>query len=203
MQATSGGSISLKVQKVKVGMRRKKVFSNISSLLQTTRPRKMQDSRGGQGNGEEQEEFLDLCDKVKQMTEEKIIINDIIDDNFNDIINDKVKQMTEEKARKRKHEDAPSGNRPAAAPSLVYGPIDWRVPPEKEKEIKEKAMRKVVVEEEEDKGEMEGEEEEGMEGVPKKKGKIKRRGKKKGKRNKPDREEEEKKKKEGENAMDC
>jgi len=144
----------------------------------------MQDSRGGQGGGEEQEEFLDLCDKVKQMTEEK--------------------------ARKRKHEDSPSGLRPPA-PSLVYGPIDWRVPPEKEKEIKEKAMRKVVVEdEEENKGEMEDEavveEEEGMnvEAVPKKKGKIKRRGKKKGKRNKPDREEEEKKKKEGENAMeDC
>merc|ERR1712032_571477 len=127
---------------------------------------KMQDSRGGQGGGEEQEEFLDLCDKVKQMTEEK--------------------------ARKRKHEDATSGLRPPA-PSLVYGPIDWRVPPEKEKEIKDKAMWKVVVEEE------------GMnvEAVPKKKGKIKRRGKKKGKRNKPDREEEEKKKKEGENAMDC
>ena len=143
----------------------------------------MQDSRGGQGGGEEQEEFLDLCDKVKQMTEEK--------------------------ARKRKHEDSPSGLRPPA-PSLVYGPIDWRVPPEKEKEIKEKAMRKLVVEDEEDKGEMEDEavveEEEGMNvlAVPKKKGKIKRRGKKKGKRNKPDREEEEKKKKEGENAMeDC
>ena len=138
----------------------------------------MQDSRGDE---EEQEEFLDLCDKVKQMTEEK--------------------------ARKRKHEAASSGRPPA--PSLVYGPIDWRVPPEKEKEIKEKAMRKVVVEDEEDKGEMEDEtvveEEEGMnvEALPKKKGKIKRRGKKKGKRNKPDREEEEKKKKEGENAMDC
>merc|ERR1712032_1733204 len=95
---------------------------------------KMQDSRGGQGGGEEQEEFLDLCDKVKQMTEEK--------------------------ARKRKHEDATSGLRPPA-PSWVYGPIDWRVPPEKEKEIN-------------------------VEAVPKKKGKIKRRGKKKGKRNKPD-----------------
>ena len=135
----------------------------------------MQDSRGGE---EEQEEFLDLCDKVKQMTEEK--------------------------ARKRKHEAASSGRPPA--PSLVYGPIDWRVPPEKEKEIKEKAMRKVVVEEE-DKAEMEDEavveEEDGMnEEVPKKKGKIKRRGKKKGKRKKPDREEEEEKKK-GENAMDC
>merc|ERR1712004_565913 len=102
--------------------------------------------------GEEEEEFLDLCDKVKQMTEEK--------------------------ARKRKREDfggaASSGH--LQAPSLVYGPIDWRVPPEKEKEIKEKAMRKV-----------------GMEEVPKKKGKIKRRGKKKGKRNKPDREQEEEK----------
>ena len=133
----------------------------------------MGDSRG-EGDGDEQEEFLELCDKVKQMTEEK--------------------------ARKRKHEAA-SSERP---PSLVYGPIDWRVPPEKEKEIKEKAMRNVVVEDE-DKGEMEDEavvEEDGMDAeVPKKKGKIKRRGKKKGKRNKPDREEEEKKK--GENAMDC
>merc|ERR1719422_1861893 len=114
----------------------------------------MQHSQGGQGGGgeEEQEEFLDLCDKVKQMTEEN--------------------------ARKRKREDfggAASSGRPQA-PSLVYGPIDWRVPPEKEKEIKEKAMRKVAVE---------------MEEVPKKKGKIKRRGKKKGKRNKPDREQEE------------
>ena len=135
----------------------------------------MEDSRG-RGDGDEQEEFLDLCDKVKQMTEEK--------------------------ARKRKHE-AVSSERPPA-PSLVYGPIDWRVPPEKEKEIKEKAMRNVVVEDD-DKGEMEDEavvEEDGMDAeVPKKKGKIKRRGKKKGKRNKPDREEEEKKK--GENAMDC
>jgi len=121
----------------------------------------MGDSRG-EGDGDEQEEFLELCDKVKQMTEEK--------------------------ARKRKHEAASSERPPA--PSLVYGPIDWRVPPEKEKEIKEKAMRNVVVEED------------GMDAeVPKKKGKIKRRGKKKGKRNKPDREEEEKKK--GENAMDC
>merc|ERR1712037_364431 len=117
---------------------------------------------------------------------------------------DKVKQMTEEKARKRKHEDSPSGLRPPA-PSLVYGPIDWRVPPEKEKEIKERAMRKMVVEDE-DKGEMDDEavvEENGMDAeVPKKKGKIKRRGKKKGKRKKPDREEEEEKKKE-ENTMDC
>merc|ERR1712203_519895 len=112
---------------------------------------------------EDQEEFLDLCDKVKQMTEEN--------------------------ARKRKREDfggAASSGRPQA-PSLVYGPIDWRVPPEKEKEIKEKAMRKVVVVEEE---EMENEAV-GVEEVPKKKGKIKRRGKKKGKRNKPDREQEE------------
>merc|ERR1712110_641109 len=129
---------------------------------------------GSRGDEEEQEEFLDLCDKVKQMTEEK--------------------------AQKRKHEAASSGRPPA--PSLVYGPIDWRVPPEKEKEIKEKAMRKVVVEDE-DKGEMGDEavvEEDGMDvEVPKKKGKIKRRGKKKGKRKKPDREEEEKKK--GENAI--
>ena len=133
----------------------------------------MEDSRG-RGDGDEQEEFLDLCNKVKQMAEEK--------------------------ARKRKHEAASSERPPA--PSLVYGPIDWRVPPEKEKEIKEKAMRKVVVEDE-DKGEMEDEAVvDGMNvEVPKKKGKIKRRGKKKGKRNKPDREEEEKKK--GENAMDC
>merc|ERR1719150_3691400 len=143
---------------------------------------KMQHPQGSQGGGgeEEQEEFLDLCDKVKQMTEEK--------------------------ARKRKRDDfggtALSG-RPQA-PSLVYGPIDWRVPPEKEKEIKEKAMRKVAVEGE-DKAEMEDEavvDEDGMNvDVPKKKGKIKRRGKKKGKRNKPDREEEERKK--SENTMDC
>jgi len=136
----------------------------------------MEDSRG-QGDGDEQEEFLDLCNKVKQMAEEK--------------------------ARKRKHEAASSERPPA--PSLVYGPIDWRVPPEKEKEIKEKAMRKMVVEDE-DKGEMDDEavvEENGMDAeVPKKKGKIKRRGKKKGKRKKPDREEEEEKKKE-ENTMDC
>merc|ERR1719447_822119 len=119
----------------------------------------MQHSQGGQERGgeEKEEEFLDLCDKVKQMTEDN--------------------------ARKRKREDfggAASSGRPQA-PSLVYGPIDWRVPPEKEKEIKEKAMRKVVVEEE-DKAEMEDEavveEEDGMnEEVPKKKGKIKRRGK--------------------------
>jgi len=132
----------------------------------------MAESRG-QGDGDE--EFLELCSKVKQMTEENV--------------------------RKRKHEAA---ERPPAAPSLVYGPIDWRVPPEKEKEIKEKAMRKVVVEDE-DKGEMEEEavvEEDGMEAeVPKKKGKIKRRGKKKGKRKKLDREEEQEKKEE--NAMDC
>ena len=137
----------------------------------------MQHSQGGQGGGGE-EEFLDLCDKVKQMTEEK--------------------------ARKRKREDfggAASSGRPQA-PSLVYGPIDWRVPPEKEKEIKEKAMRKVVVEEEEMEKEPVVEEEVGMEEVPKKKGKIKRRGKKKGKRNKPDREQEEEKKK-SESAMDC
>ena len=136
----------------------------------------MEDSRG-QGDGDEQEEFLDLCNKVKQMAEEK--------------------------ARKRKHEEASSGGRPPA-PSLMYGPIDWRVPPEKEKEIKEKAMRKVVVEGE-DKAEMEDEavvDEDGMNvDVPKKKGKIKRRGKKKGKRNKPDREEEERKT--SENTMDC
>merc|ERR1719500_828144 len=96
----------------------------------------------GQEDVEEREEFLDLCDKVKQM--------------------------------------------------------------EKEKAIKEKAMRKVVVEGE-DKAEMEDEavvDEDGMNvDVPKKKGKIKRRGKKKGKRNKPDREEEERKK--SENTMDC
>ena len=130
------------------------------------------------GGGEGEEEFLDLCDKVKQMTEEN--------------------------ARKRKREDfggAASSGRPQA-PSLVYGPIDWRVPPEKEKEIKEKAMRKVVVEEEEMENEAVVEEEVGMEEVPKKKGKIKRRGKKKGKRNKPDREQEEEKKK-AESAMDC
>ena len=136
----------------------------------------MEDSRG-QGDGDEQEEFLDLCNKVKQMAEEK--------------------------ARKRKHEAASSERPPA--PSLVYGPIDWRVPPEKEKEIKQKAMRKMVMEDE-DKGEMDDEavvEENGMDAeVPKKKGKIKRRGKKKGKRKKPDREEEEEKKKE-ENTMDC
>merc|ERR1719429_966724 len=132
----------------------------------------MEESRG-QGDGDE--EFLELCSKVKQMTEEN--------------------------ARKRKHETA---ERPPTAPSLVYGPIDWRVPPEKEKEIKEKAMRKVVVEEEEEEMENEAavEEEVGMEEVPKKKGKIKRRGKKKGKRNKPDREQEEEKKK-PESAMDC
>ena len=115
----------------------------------------MQDPRG-QEDVEEREEFLDLCDKVKQMTEEK--------------------------ARKRKHEEASPGGRPPA-PSLMYGPIDWRVPPEKEKEIKEKAMRKVVVEGE-DKAEMEDEavvDEDGMNvDVPKKKGKIKRRGKKSG-----------------------
>ena len=126
----------------------------------------MQDPRG-QEDVEEREEFLDLCDKVKQMTEEK--------------------------ARKRKHEEASSGVRPPA-PSLMYGPIDWRVPPEKEKEIKEKAMRKVVVEGE-DKAEMEDEavvDEDGMNvDIPKKKGK----------RNKPDREEEERKK--SENTMDC
>merc|ERR1719429_1026049 len=131
----------------------------------------MEESRG-QGDGDE--EFLELCSKVKQMTEEN--------------------------ARKRKHETA---ERPPTAPSLVYGPIDWRVPPEKEKEIKEKAMRKVVVEEEEEmENEAVVEEEVGMEEVPKKKGKIKRRGKKKGKRNKPDREQEEVKKK-AESAMDC
>merc|ERR1712110_829442 len=101
---------------------------------------------GSRGDEEEQEEFLDLCDKVKQMTEEK--------------------------AQKRKHEAASSGRPPA--PSLVYGPIDWRVPPEKEKEIKEKAMRKLVVEEEME-NEAVVEEEVGMEEVPKKKGKIKRR----------------------------
>ena len=137
--------------------------------------------QGGHGGGgkEEEEEFLDLCDKVKQMTEEN--------------------------ARKRKREDfggAASSGRPQA-PSLVYGPIDWRVPPAKEKEIKEKAMRKVVVEEEEEmENEAVVEEEVGMEEVPKKKGKIKRRGKKKGKRNKPDREQEEETKK-AESAMDC
>jgi len=140
----------------------------------------MQHPQGNQGGGgeEDQEEFLDLCDKVKQMTEEN--------------------------ARKRKREDfggAASSGRPQA-PSLVYGPIDWRVPPEKEKEIKEKAMRKVVVEEEEMENEAVVEEEVGMEEVPKKKGKIKRRGKKKGKRNKPDREQEEEKKK-ADSAMDC
>merc|ERR1712223_2333606 len=117
---------------------------------------------------------------------------------------DKVKQMTEEKARKRKREDfggAASSGRPQA-PSLMYGPIDWRGPPEKE--IKEKAMKKVVVEEEEMENEAVVEEEVGMEEVPKKKGKIKRRGKKKGKRNKPDREqEEEKKKTDTDSAMDC
>ena len=137
----------------------------------------MQHPQGGKGGGgEEEEEFLDLCDKVKQMTEEN--------------------------ARKRKREDfggAASSGRPQA-PSLVYGPIDWRVPPEKEKEIKEKAMRKVVVVEEME-NEAVVEEEVGVEEVPKKKGKIKRRGKKKGKRNKPDREEEERKK--SENTMDC
>ena len=141
----------------------------------------MQHPQGSQGvGGEEEKEFLNLCDKVKQMTEEN--------------------------ARKRKREDfggAASSGRPQA-PSLVYGPIDWRVPPEKEKEIKEKAMRKVVVEEEEEEMENEAvvEEEVGMEEVPKKKGKIKRRGKKKGKRNKPDREQEEEKKK-ADSAMDC
>ena len=140
----------------------------------------MQHPQGSQGGGgeEDQEEFLDLCDKVKQMTEEN--------------------------ARKRKRDDfggAASSGRPQA-PSLVYGPIDWRVPPEMEKEIKEKAMRKVVVEEEEMENEAVVEEEVGMEEVPKKKGKIKRRGKKKGKRNKPDREQEEEKKK-ADSAMDC
>ena len=141
----------------------------------------MQHPQGGQGGGggeeEKEEEFLDLCDKVKQMTEEN--------------------------ARKRKRDDlggAASSGRPQA-PSLVYGPIDWRVPPEKEKEIKEKAMRKVVVVEEME-NEAVVEEEVGMEEVPKKKGKIKRRGKKKGKRNKPDREQEEETKK-ADSAMDC
>ena len=176
---TSGGNIS-KESKLKL---EKKVIkgtkTNISFSFQTTTQEEiyeMQDPRG-QEDVEEREEFLDLCDKVKQMAEEK--------------------------ARKRKHEEASSGGRPPA-PSLMYGPIDWRVPPEKEKEIKEKAMRKVVVEGE-DKAEMEDEavvDEDGMNvDVPKKKGKIKRRGKKKGKRNKPDREEEERKK--SENTMDC
>lgn len=126
--------------------------------------------------GEGPEEFLDLCNKVKKMTED-------------------------ERKRKRKHEG--DEERPAM-PVLQYGPIDWRVKEkvvqQEEKVVVEpawlvKAKEKAKVKEAEA-------EAEGMAVVeaPKKGGKIKRRGKKKGKRNKPDREEEDTK---TDNAMDC
>lgn len=119
-------------------------------------------------HGEEQEEFLDLCNQVKKMTEDQ-------------------------QKRKRKHEHAEPDQVKPAKPTLVYGPVDWRV-----KETEKPNETKTPVE---DKATEDAEPYEMVvEGSKKKSGKIKRRGKKKGKRNKPDREEEEKTK---DSAMDC
>lgn len=69
--------------------------------------------------GEDQEEFLELCNKVKAMTEE-------------------------ERNRKRKHDDqrdsgeGSQGRGGANKPSLVYGPIDWTVN-QKEKVVEAEA----------------------------------------------------------------
>jgi len=117
---------------------------------------------------EEQEEFLDLCNQVKKMTEDQ-------------------------QKRKRKHDHAEQEEVGPARPTLVYGPVDWRVK-ETEKPYETKTMVENKATEDAEPVEIVAEE-------PKKKsGKIKRRGKKKGKRNKPDREEEEKAK---DSAMDC
>ena len=119
-------------------------------------------------HGEEQEEFLDLCNQVKKMTEDQ-------------------------QKRKRKHDHAEQEEVGPARPTLVYGPVDWRV-----KETEKRDETKTMVE---DKATEDGEPDKMVAEEPKKKsGKIKRRGKKKGKRNKPDREEEEKAK---DSAMDC
>ena len=64
------------------------------------------------GRAEQPEEFLDLCQKVKKMTED-------------------------DRKRKRTHEDSERPPRPA----LVYGPIDWRVQP-KEKEMEKEEEKK-------------------------------------------------------------
>jgi len=124
--------------------------------------------------GGEQEEFLDLCNKVKEMTDEQ-------------------------KNRKRKHEED-GGGRPGPTMGLQYGPIDWR-PKEKLGEKPAAAQPETrhfykpeAAPEPEGAGEMLGE-------APKKKGKIKRRGKKKGKRNKPDKDEGDKQG--DDNSMDC
>jgi len=112
------------------------------------------------GGVDQPEEFLDLCQKVKKMTED-------------------------DRKRKRTHEDSDKSPRPA----LVYGPIDWRMQPKK-KEVEKEVEKEQVEEKEEEVPEEAAQMEEMDGEAPKKKGKIKRRGKKKGKRNKPDREEE-------------
>jgi hypothetical protein len=123
--------------------------------------------------GEGPEEFLDLCNKVKKMTEK----------------------------RKRKHdgeEERPA--MPVLQYGPIDWRVEEKVVQQEEKVVVEPAW---LVNAKEKAKAKEAEAEAGGMAVveaPKKGGKIKRRGKKKGKRNKPDREEEDAK---TDNAMDC
>jgi len=82
------------------------------------------------GGVDQPEEFLDLCQKVKKMTED-------------------------DRKRKRTHEDSEEPPRPA----LVYGPIDWRMQPKKKEVEKQDVEEKKeeVPEEAEQMEEMDGE----------------------------------------------